>query len=345
MRKFVKVFGAALVGVCLLLPSLAQAQELTLRGEVGVAVPLTDPQANRFHVGPAAAVKPEFGLGSYLSVGPTLQVMQLQSKISGVEAGNAWSYGGFLRLKRPHDKKNTGVGLSAASPWVDADLTLVHTDPLDRLGASVGVGASVPTSDSRWLWVGPFARYNVVNQNDGKVDVNTNSAKVLIVGLSVELGAAMKREAPVAPLPEPVSPPPVVVPEPKPVSSPVVEVVQFKPVIQFAWDSPKLEPLAATLLADVVKAMLADKSYNVKVSGHASSEGQVEHNNKLAQARADSVLEFLVTHGVDRSRITATGFGSRAPVANNKTEVGRVANRRVEFNVTFTLVKPERLNK
>jgi len=344
MRNFVKVFGAALAGVLLLAPSLAQAQELTLRGEVGVAVPLTDPQANRFHVGPAAAVKPELGLGSYLSVGPTLQVMQLPSKVAGVEAGNAWSYGGFLRLKRPHDEKNTGTGFAAVSPWVDADMTLVHTDPLDRLGMSVGVGASVPTSDSRWLWVGPFARYNVVNQNDGKMDVNTNSAKILIVGLSVEFGAAMKREAAPAPLPEPVPPPPLV-PEPEPVAPPVVEVVQFKPVIQFAWDSPKLEPLASALLSDVVKAMLADKTYNVKVSGHASSEGQVEHNNVLAQARADSVLEFLVAHGIDRSRVTATGFGSRVPVADNKTEAGRVANRRVEFNVTFTLVKPEHFNK
>ena len=85
--------------------------------------------------------------------------------------------------------------------------------------------------------------------------------------------------------------------------------------------------------------MLADVSYHVNISGHASSEGQVEHNNKLAQKRADSVTEFLVASGIDRSRMTATGFGSRVPVADNATEDGRVVNRRVEFDVSFSLVK------
>ena len=342
MRKFAKVFSAVVVSVGLLsLSSVAQAQALTLRVEPGVAIPTTDPQANRFGVGGAVAVKPELGLGSYLSVGPSLQVMQLPSNVVGVEAGNAWSYGGFVRLKRPHDEKNTGRGFSAVSPWVDADLKLVHTDPLDRLGASVAVGASVPTSDSRWLWVGPFARYDLVAQNDGKVNMNTNSAKTVILGVSFEFGAAAKKvesKPPVAPTPTPL-PPPVVEQPKKPVPPPVVEVVKFKPRVQFAWDSAKLEPTQLAALRDVVKSMLADKSYRVSVDGHASSEGQVEHNNKLAQSRADSVLEFLVANGVDRSRLTATGFGSRVPVADNKTEAGRVANRRVEFDVTFTVTK------
>lgn len=344
MNKFSKAISAVLVGAGLLsLPSLAQAQELTLRVEPGVAIPTTDPQAERFGVGGALAVKPELGLGSYLSVGPSLQVMQLPSRISGVDAGNAWSYGGFLRLKRPHDEKNTGRGFSAVSPWIDADLKLVHTDPLDRLGASVGVGASVPTSDSRWLWVGPFARYDLINQEDGKALTNTNSAKTVILGLSFEFGAPVKKMAALPPAP-PVQPSPVppVQPVPPPVQPPPPvkpEVITFSPKVQFAWDSAKLEATGVPQLKDAVKAMLADKSYSVKIAGHASSEGQVEHNNKLAQKRADSVLEFLVANGVDRSRLTATGFGSKVPVADNKTEAGRIANRRVEFNVVFTLVK------
>jgi OOP family OmpA-OmpF porin len=345
MRKFLKVFSAVLVGAGLLsLPALAEAQELTLRVEPGVAIPTTDPQDQRFGVGGALAVKPELGLGSYLSIGPSLQVMQLPSRISGIDAGNAWSYGGFLRLKRPHDEKNTGHGWSAVSPWIDADLKLVHTGPLDRFGTAVAVGASVPTSDSRWLWIGPFARYDLINQEDGKPGYNTNSAKTAILGLSFEFGAprrAAQAEVAKKEEPKPV-PPPMVVPPMKPAPTPPpppAEVVLFSPKVQFAWDSAKLEPVGVTPLKDVVKAMLADKSYHVKIAGHASSEGQVEHNNKLAQKRADSVLEFLVANGVDRSRLTATGFGSRNPVADNKTEAGRVANRRVEFNVIFTVVK------
>jgi len=320
-------------------PSLAQAQSLTLRLEPGVAVPLTDPQAQRFDVGGAFALKPEVGLGSYFSAGPMVQVIQLPSKVSGVEAGNAWSYGLFGRLKRPHNEKNTGRGWSAVSPWVDLDLKVVHTDPLDRFGAAVAVGASVPTSDSRWLWVGPFARYDIVNQEDGKASVNTNSAKTLIFGLSFELGATMDAKKEPKPVDPPKQSPPVEQPKETPVPPTPPVVVQFKPRIQFAWDSATLDNTEIVLLKHVVKAMLADVSYHVNISGHASSEGQVEHNNKLAQKRADSVTEFLVASGIDRSRMTATGFGSRVPVADNATEDGRVVNRRVEFDVSFSLVK------
>lgn len=343
MKKFLKTISAVLVGAGLLAaPQLARAQEVTLRVEPGVAIPLTDPQAQRFGVGGALALKPELTLFHYVGVGPSVQVMQLPSNVSGVDAGNAWSYGGFVRVKRPHDELNTGRGWSAVSPWIDTDLKYTRTDGLDRFGAAVAVGAQVPTSDSRWLWVGPFARYDLVNQEDGKTGINTNSAKTLILGVSFEFGAPAKKkevEQPKKPVPPPPQPPVVEQPK-KPTPPPVEEVVvKFKPRIQFPWDSAKLDEAQQTVLKDVVKSLLADKSYNVKIEGHASSEGQVEHNNKLAQRRADSVRNFLIANGVDGKRLTATGFGSRVPVADNKTEAGRIQNRRVEFDVSFTVVK------
>ncbi len=342
MRKFLKAFSLAVVGLGLLaVPSIASAQEVTLRVEPGVAVPLTDPQAQRFDVGGAGAVKPELTIAHYLGVGPVVQVLALPSNVPGVDTGTAWSYGGFLRLKRPHDELNTGRGFSAISPWIDADLKYVRTDGLDRLGTSVAVGAQVPTSDSRWLWVGPFARYDLVSQEDGKIGVNTNSAKTAIFGVSFEFGAPQKKaEQKKAAPPPPPPAPPVVEKKPEPLPPPPAVVkFEFKPRIQFAWDSAKLETAQLPLLQDVVKAMLADKSYKVHIDGHASSEGQVEHNNKLSVRRAQSVADFLVANGVARDRLTVSGFGSKKPVADNKTEAGRVANRRVEFDVTFTLVK------
>lgn len=344
MRNFLKAFSALLVGAGLLVvPSLAQAQEVTLRVEPGVAVPLTDPQAQRFDVGGAIAVKPELGLGPYLSVGPELTYMALPSRLSGVDTGTALGLGGFARVKRPHDYvHNPGTGFAAVSPWIDGSAGYVRTDPLDRFNWSAAVGASVPTSDSRWLWVGPFARFNDIHEAYDKTLTDTRNAKTLILGLSFELEPAHKREEPkVAPPPPAPPPPPPVVEEPKKVEPPPVTetVVMFQPRIQFAWDSAVLDDAQQTVLKDVVKSLLADKKYSVRIEGHASSEGQVEHNNKLSVRRAESVRNFLVANGVDGSRLTVEGFGSRVPVADNSTEAGRIQNRRVEFDVSFVVVK------
>ncbi len=345
MMKVLKAFSIALVGAGLLaMPSLAQAQEFTLRLEPGVAAPLTKPQSDRFGAGGAVAVKPELTLGHYVGLGPSISYVALYSRVPGVDTGTGLSLGGFLRVKRPHDELNTGTGLSAVSPWVDADAQYVRTDPLDRFSWSAAVGAAVPTSDARNIWVGPFVRYTNVHEAFDKPRTNTDDANILIVGLSVELGPKAKQKE--APVPPPVVPPPAPLPppeEPKKVDPlpppPPAEIVRFQPRIQFAWDSAVLDAAQTAVLADVVKSLLADKTYSVRIEGHASSEGQVEHNNKLSQRRADSVRNFLIANGVDGSRLTATGFGSRVPVADNKTEEGRIQNRRVEFDVSFVLVR------
>lgn len=346
MRNFLKALSAVLVcGGLLAVPQLAQAQEISLRLEPGVAVPLSDPQDQRFGVGFAAAAKPELTLAHYIGVGPSVSYMWLPSRISGIDNGTALQLGGFARVKRPHDELNKGTGFGAISPWIDGDAGYVRTQPLDRFGWSVGVGAAVPTSDSRSLWVGPFVRFNEVHEFYNKTLVDTRSAETLIVGLSFEIEPAHTKAAPPPPAPpppvvEPPPPPPPVVEPPPPPPLPAAPVtVQFKPRIQFAWDSAVLDSTQQTVLADVVKALLADVSYKVEIDGHASSEGQVEHNNRLSLKRANAVRDFLVANGVDGSRLTTKGFGSKVPVADNSTEAGRVQNRRVEFDVTFTLVK------
>lgn len=341
-----KLLVSLLLAATAILPATASAQSLSARVEGGAAVPLTEPQSKRFDVGGAVALKPELGVGSYFGLGPSVQFMGLPSNISGVNAGTAWSYGGFVRVKRPHDEKNTGSGFSAVSPWLDTDLKYVRTDGLDRLGWSAGVGAHVPTSDERSFWIGPFARYDVVHQADGKPNMNTSSAKTLIFGLSLEFGAAQKTEQqePSQPPVEEVKNLPVEEKKEEPSEPPVKEVVvvEFKPRVQFAWDSAELRPSENENLSNVVRALLADTSYKVRVEGHASSEGTVEHNEKLARQRAQAVVDYLVSNGVSRDRLTAVGFGSRVPVADNTTEAGRVVNRRVEFDCSFVLLKGDK---
>lgn len=341
MRSFKTLIGL-IAGIALLsTSSLAQAQALSLRTEVGVAVPITAPQSNRFNVGGSIDIKPELGLGHYFSLGPSFSFLALPSTISGIDAGTVFGAGGFLRLKRPHDAVNTGTGLSAVSPWIDADASYVRTGPLDRFGYAVSIGASWPTSDARNLWLGPFVRYQDVYQ-ETTPHFDSRDAKIMIFGLSMEMGGkTVKKEVP------PVPPIVIVVKEnpPPTVEVPVVVVsqevvVEYKEVIQFAWDSPVLDSTAAAHLEEVLKKLVASKSYSsIKVEGYASSEGQLEHNKTLSQHRADAVVAFLIARGIPQDKLSAVGLGITNPVATNTTQAGRILNRRDEFVVKFVVVK------
>lgn len=341
MNKLMKIVsGSVLVSAGLLAPAVANAQELGVRGEAGVAFPLTGPQESRFNPGGDFAIRGVIGIGSYFDVGPVVSALALPSNVKGVDSGTAFGVGGGLRVKRPHDAKNTGHGFSATSPWLDGDLQYVRTGDLNRAAASVGAGLSVPLTDSRVAWLGPYVRYLDVAQTEHPGFDNTD-AHLFIVGLSLELGPKVAQK--VAPAPVVVvlhpAPTPVVVARELPPAIQETEM-ELKQVIQFAWDSPALDATATAQLEQVVKELSASKGFGaIKVEGHASSEGQVEHNNVLAVKRAQSVVDFLVAHGVDRDKLSASGFGSRVPVASNKTEAGRVLNRRAEFEVKFVVVK------
>lgn len=92
--------------------------------------------------------------------------------------------------------------------------------------------------------------------------------------------------------------------------------------------------------AEIEKVATLLKQYpstKVEIQGHTDSSGKKASNDKLSQARADAVKNVLVTDfGVDAARITATGYGSSQPVADNKTKEGRAKNRRVEIEVVGT---------
>ena len=68
------------------------------------------------------------------------------------------------------------------------------------------------------------------------------------------------------------------------------------------------------------------------VVGHTDNVASLELNTKLSQARADAVVQALVTkHGIAPGRLTGRGVGPLAPVASNDAEDGRARNRRVEL--------------
>ena len=80
--------------------------------------------------------------------------------------------------------------------------------------------------------------------------------------------------------------------------------------------------------------ILKEYSYaNFNVEGHTDSVGSESLNQKLSEERAQSVVEYLVENGIDRSRLKAAGYGESKPLMPNTTRDGRNRNRRVEINL------------
>ena len=83
-----------------------------------------------------------------------------------------------------------------------------------------------------------------------------------------------------------------------------------------------------------LKQMLNDNpNLKIEVGGHTDKTGNEGNNVQLSKRRAQSVVDYLVSIGIDVSRLSAKGFGSSKPIAENETEEGRAQNRRTEFRV------------
>jgi len=102
--------------------------------------------------------------------------------------------------------------------------------------------------------------------------------------------------------------------------------------IYFDTGRAEVKPESKGQLDEMAKLLNADKSLKVVIVGHTDNQGSADTNVALSQRRADAVVAALVsTYKVDASRLRARGVASFAPVATNRTEVGRAKNRRVEL--------------
>jgi outer membrane protein OmpA-like peptidoglycan-associated protein len=114
----------------------------------------------------------------------------------------------------------------------------------------------------------------------------------------------------------------------------VVEKINFAAKnVFFATGSFKLLPKSFASLKGVADLMKADPSLMLDVDGHTDSQGSDELNQTLSENRAASVKDYLISQGVDASRMKSTGYGEGTPVADNATAAGRAKNRRTEMTV------------
>lgn len=106
--------------------------------------------------------------------------------------------------------------------------------------------------------------------------------------------------------------------------------------IVFAPSSTKIEGDALKIIERIAEAMTDCSEVPMEIGGHTDSQGRESMNLTLSQARAEAVLDTLLSYDVLTTYLSAKGYGENVPIGDNETEEGRAANRRIEF----TLVNP-----
>eukprot|EP01136_Pigoraptor_vietnamica_P044452 Opistho-1_new@21212 len=108
-------------------------------------------------------------------------------------------------------------------------------------------------------------------------------------------------------------------------------IVKFDSGILFDFDKFALKDAAKTNIQTLAASLNKYPGTDIQVIGHTDSRGTEEYNMGLSQKRAAAVKAYAVSQGVPSSRLITIGKGFAEPIADNATEEGRAANRRVEI--------------
>jgi OOP family OmpA-OmpF porin len=113
--------------------------------------------------------------------------------------------------------------------------------------------------------------------------------------------------------------------------------VQVDRKIRFEPGSSTIDAEGGAIMDDIAQIMRKCGDLRLEIGGHTDSQGRAEMNEQLSLERARAVLAELRNRRVLTASITVKGYGETQPIADNSTEEGREANRRIEFK----LIRPE----
>ncbi len=143
------------------------------------------------------------------------------------------------------------------------------------------------------------------------------------MSLTLLAGCACQPEEAPAPVAEPVAAAPAEAPAPAP------ETITLSGDALFDFDKSNLRPDAVAALDTTVQKYKGSKLNSMTIVGHTDSKGSDPYNQGLSERRADSVRDYLISQGLEGSKISTSGRGESDPAASNDTADGRQQNRRV----------------
>jgi outer membrane protein OmpA-like peptidoglycan-associated protein len=325
------LFAGAMSLTCF--ASNASAEDFSLKMLPALETPITRPQDIVYNPGVSLNTELLFKLHPNFALGPTVEGAYLpREQNTNQNAGVLWQLGLTARLQGDRTS-DTGV-----SPWIEGNISYARTGELNRPALGLRVGLDIFTDEAHVASSGPFLGYNHVIQTS-----QTDSQTVSLLDHrdynSFQIGWSFNFDFPVKVKHVAVR---HTVHETQyvyvkvPVPAPAPEKLSFHERVYFNWDSAVIRNWEESdKIDDLVKRMAEHPNMTVAVEGHASPDGNYNHNVVLAQHRTAAVVKYLVDHGVDASRITSESFGPDHPVNVGKVQESHERSRRVEFNVVF----------
>ncbi len=106
-----------------------------------------------------------------------------------------------------------------------------------------------------------------------------------------------------------------------------IENLAFKP------GDHRLDGESRMALDKLIAELMRNPGVSISLGGHTDNRGNAADNLELSKNRVMSVVRYLVSNGVEGSRLKPYGFGESAPVVSNATPEGRIRNRRIEVDI------------
>ena len=103
--------------------------------------------------------------------------------------------------------------------------------------------------------------------------------------------------------------------------------------VYFDTGKSTIRPASYPSLNNLAELMSFKKKMKIEIAGHTDDVGEVDANQKLSEARANSVRNFLLKKGISPENVIAKGYGESHPIASNDTPEGKQKNRRTEVRI------------
>lgn len=244
------------------------------------------------------------------------------------------------------------AGIGALSPYrggeidynmygIGAVVNFPHNGPGASLIGKIGVAGMDNDSDSVpyrkvedvQIYGGVGAEYQFKHGFSARAEYEYYDEDAQLASISfVKRFGGKPTPAPVVAQPKPAPAPAAAPPAPQPVTPEVIE--RFSGVldgVNFHFDSDRLTNEAMRILDGVAAEMAQYPELKVVIVGHTDNIGTPSYNKDLSLRRAKSVARYMLSKGIDASRMRYAGMGEEQPRASNATKEGRDQNRRVEF--------------